>query len=203
MNVAALPAGLRRFAVSDLVAEPWRNGGGQTRQIAAFGTGDGGWDWRVSLADIRRDGPFSVFAGMDRQALLADGRQLTLRADAAALRFTRLGDGHAFDGELALATELGEGPVRLFNVMTRRGQATAAVSAHRSSAELSLAESGALVVLVALGEFSLSFRGTRAASAIEQHVGLGEGLHFHGLAGALRVEALSLDACLLVAQLSP
>ena len=202
MHVVALPRGLCRFSLADLPVEPWRNGGGQTRQIAAAETVDGDWNWRVSLADIRSSGPFSVFPGIDRQALLAEGEQLTLRGSETALRFRRVGDGHGFAGERALSAELAVGPVRLFNVMTRRGQATAGVSVHQDSTELSLAAGGALVLLVASGEFSLSFRGARPPSHIELQVGQGEGLHLSGHAGALHVEALSLDACLLVAQLS-
>ena len=202
MNVVALPRGLCRFSLADLPVEPWRNGGGQTRLIVAAETVDGDWNWRVSLAEIRSNGPFSVFPGIDRQALLAEGEQLTLRGGETALQFRRIGDGHGFEGERELSAELAAGPVRLFNVMTRRGQATAGVSVHQGSTELSLADGGTLVLLVTSGEFDLSFRGARPPSNIELQVGLGEGLHLSDLAGALRVEALSLDACLLVAQLS-
>lgn len=202
MNVVALPRGLRRFLLADLPVEPWRNGSGQTRQIAAAETVDGDWNWRVSLADIRSSGPFSVFSGIDRLALLAEGEQLTLRSSETALHFRRIGDSHGFEGERELSAELAAGPVRLFNVMTRRGHATAGVSVHQGGTELSLADGETLILLVTSGEFCLSFRGARPPSNIERQVGLGEGLQVSDLAGAMRVEALSLDACLLAAQLS-
>ncbi|MES2943670.1 MAG: HutD family protein [Pseudomonadota bacterium] len=203
MNVKTLPAGLRRFSVTELAAEPWRNGGGQTRQIAARPQADGdGWDWRVSLADIQCDGPFSAFTGIDRQAVLAEGRQLTLRDPEGTMHFAHVGDRHAFDGALALSAELAEGPARLFNVMTRRGRARAAVSVHQGKASLTMAsQSASLVLLVASGEFLLHF--CRPDSPAEIGLGLsrGEGLHIEGLQGRLDIEALSLDACLLAAQL--
>lgn len=202
MHIVALPRGLCRFSLADLPVEPWRNGGGQTRLIAAAEMVDGDWNWRVSLADIRSSGPFSVFPGIDRQALLAEGEQLTLRGSETALQFRRVGDGHGFEGERELSAELAAGPVRLFNVMTRHGQATAGVSVHQGNTELSLADGGALVLLVASGEFGLSFRGARPPSIIELQVGQGEGMHLSGHVGMLHVKALSLDACLLVAQLS-
>ena len=43
-----------RFA--ELKPEPWRNGGGVTRELAshpkAASAQDGAWDWRVSIADV-------------------------------------------------------------------------------------------------------------------------------------------------------
>lgn len=211
MNVVALPNGLRRFSLEDIQAEPWRNGGDLTRQIAAGHwpgrrlsadvPDGGGWDWRVSLADIRSSGPFSVFADMDRQAALAEGKLLTLRANEAAMHFPRVGDVHAFGGELELAAELAAGPVRLFNVMTRRGRVAAEVTAHHGGADLQVADGAGLVLLVVSGEFRVAFRGAHSPSDIELQVCLGEGFHLSGWRGRLCFDALTLDACLLVAKI--
>src|SRR5665811_1616202 len=66
--------GIVRFA--DLPVIPWRNGGGVTREVVASGAsvasgGSGGsdprdFDWRISIADVSRPGPFSAFPGVDR-----------------------------------------------------------------------------------------------------------------------------------------
>ena len=85
---------LHRFALADLSASPWKNGGGSTREIVCRppGAGMDGFDWRVSVATIARSGPFSVFTGVDRvivlgaEGLLADGPpQSVLGARAAEL----------------------------------------------------------------------------------------------------------------------
>ncbi|MBV9975040.1 MAG: HutD family protein, partial [Hyphomicrobiales bacterium] len=47
---------------------PWKNGGGETTEIIASPEGAGldEFDWRISMARVATDGPFSRFAGVDR-----------------------------------------------------------------------------------------------------------------------------------------
>ncbi len=45
--------------------ERWRNQLGWTRQIATGGRDDQDWDWRLSIAEIERDAPFSPFPGIE------------------------------------------------------------------------------------------------------------------------------------------
>jgi len=61
---------------ADRVAVPWKNGGGFTREVAAYPPQSdlGNFDWRVSLAEVRRGGPFSSFAGIDRHMAVICGR---------------------------------------------------------------------------------------------------------------------------------
>ncbi|MFG5407966.1 HutD family protein [Piscinibacter sakaiensis] len=40
-------------------AQPWRNGGGHTRELWTW-PADGPWQARLSVADIAADGPFSA-----------------------------------------------------------------------------------------------------------------------------------------------
>ena len=46
----------------------WKNGGGSTTEIAVFppDAGFDDFDWRVSLATVAADGPFSAFPGIER-----------------------------------------------------------------------------------------------------------------------------------------
>ena len=55
-----------------LESAPWKNGGGSTTEIAIAPPGAGldDFDWRISLATISEDGPFSVFPGIDRTLIL-------------------------------------------------------------------------------------------------------------------------------------
>ncbi|EGD04024.1 hypothetical protein B1M_13530, partial [Burkholderia sp. TJI49] len=64
LDQAPVTAALTRAA--DLVASPWKNGGGVTREIAAFPPGAAldAFAWRVSVADVGAAGPFSRFDGI-------------------------------------------------------------------------------------------------------------------------------------------
>jgi environmental stress-induced protein Ves len=103
--------------------ERWRNGLGWTREIhahpAAGSPGD--WAWRLSIAEIEQDAPFSAFPGIDRELLLLSGNGLRLRFDDGEVR--ELHPPHdrlRFAGERAVTGELLDGPTQDFNLMWRR-----------------------------------------------------------------------------------
>ena len=54
---------------------PWKNGGGETVEIAISPADAGldGFDWRLSMATVATDGPFSVFPGIDRSLAVIRG----------------------------------------------------------------------------------------------------------------------------------
>jgi environmental stress-induced protein Ves len=63
----------------DYARMPWKNGGGQTTEIAvSAGASLADFDWRVSIAEINADGPFSAFAGVDRTLVLLSGAGVRL-----------------------------------------------------------------------------------------------------------------------------
>ncbi|WP_411374562.1 HutD family protein [Arthrobacter sp. MPF02] len=120
-----------RFA--DLTAEPWRNGGGVTRQVAGRPSADGsGWDWRVSIADVTRAGDFSSFPGMERLLTVVEGDLLLLTIEGAE-RPVEKHRPFRFDGGAATAAKLPTGDIRNLNVITRAG----AYKAYTSVIELS------------------------------------------------------------------
>lgn len=118
---------------SDYKAIRWKNGRGIAHQIAASpaGAGYGALDWQVSRPEIAADGPFSSLPGLDRQFMLLTGNGLTLRirSDSEGLSFDRAIDAplepFAFRGEWDVECVLRDGPVQVFNVMTRRSRAGA------------------------------------------------------------------------------
>ncbi len=126
-----------RFA--DLKAEPWRNGGGVTRQLASRpsaaagedGQG-GGWDWRVSIADVTRAGDFSPFPGMERLLTVIEGDLLLLTVGGAEHPVEKYRP-FRFDGGAATTGALPTGDIRNLNVITRAG----AYKAYTSIIELS------------------------------------------------------------------
>jgi environmental stress-induced protein Ves len=102
--------------------ERWSNGAGWTREVHAHPSADGaGWDWRLSIAEIDGDAPFSAFPGVERELVLLEGNGLRLRFDDGEL--VELHPPHdrlRFAGERALRGELVDGPTRDFNLMWKR-----------------------------------------------------------------------------------
>jgi len=138
---------IRRFDVADLPVSPWRNGGGETREIAAwppFGEPDA-FDWRVSVATIAASGPFSVFPGIDRTIMLIEGDGVQLRADDLAHRLDTPCEPFAFSGDLAMHCILLGGASIDFNVMCRRGRCQAAVRVFNAASKLAPADHGLLL----------------------------------------------------------
>jgi environmental stress-induced protein Ves len=106
---------------SERVPKPWKNGGGSTTDIAVFPqeAGFDEFDWRVSLATIAADGPFSTFPGIERTLVLLDGHGMTLDIDGEPTLVSRAEPVVAFDGESEVMAKLNRGPSTDFNVMTR------------------------------------------------------------------------------------
>ncbi|MEP6940558.1 MAG: HutD family protein [Rudaea sp.] len=119
---------VRHLREADYVRQPWKNGGGWTTQLAASPAAGSDFDWRVSIAEIADSGPFSTFPGCDRHIALLDGAGMRLEFDSAQpalleqrLQFVR------FAGEWKAYASLLDGPVRDFNVISRRERVRAEV----------------------------------------------------------------------------
>lgn len=106
---------------------PWKNGGGSTIEIAAGPPGASldGFDWRVSMARVASDGPFSHFAGIDRTLALVEGggMELTIEGQGSVI-LSRGGDPLVFAGDVPVSARLLAGAITDLNVMTRRGRYT-------------------------------------------------------------------------------
>lgn len=103
--------------------ERWRNGCGWTREIHARAATHphSGWDWRLSIAEIEQDAPFSAFSGIDRELVLLAGNGLRLRFDDGQVHELLPPHGRlCFAGERAVRGELLDGPTQDFNLMWRR-----------------------------------------------------------------------------------
>ncbi len=100
----------------DVAAQPWKNGGGSTRELARDGAD---WRWRISLAEIASDGPFSAYPGVERWFAVVDGGgvELTLASVQQVLR--PHGAPVVFDGALAPVCRLLAEPTRDLNLMLR------------------------------------------------------------------------------------
>ncbi|MBB5205149.1 hypothetical protein HNQ51_002468 [Inhella inkyongensis] len=98
--------------------QPWRNGGGATRELLAWPPG-ADWRLRISLADIDRDGPFSAFPGVQRHFAVLEGAGVQLQLADQTLALTPASRPLGFDGALAPDCRLINGPTRDLNLMLR------------------------------------------------------------------------------------
>ncbi len=103
-------------SLENVQAQPWKNGGGQTRELLAWPT-PADWILRVSIADIEADGPFSSFPGIDRWFGVLSGMGVCLY-DYEVMPGDEL---LHFDGGTGPDCTLIKGPTRDFNLMHRRG----------------------------------------------------------------------------------
>lgn len=113
------------------IAVPWKNGGGLTREVLAApdGAALGDFDWRVSTAEVRSAGPFSIFPGVQRTLCVLEG---ALALEVEGMRPVRLAQDSApyvFSGDAAAHAHPGAEGVVDLNVMTRRGRFGAQVAA--------------------------------------------------------------------------
>ncbi len=142
---------IKPFAIADLASSSWKNGGGETREIACH-PADAGTDafgWRVSIATIARDGAFSIFTGVDRVTVLLNGPGVRLRSTDGLIdhRLDAPLASFAFAGEVPIEAELLDGACQDFNVMTRRGDWRTQVQVIRHEQVLAAAGQGVLLAV--------------------------------------------------------
>lgn len=110
----------------------WRNGTGVTAEIARSATdpATADFDWRISVAEVVADGPFSEFPGVSRTIVLVEGAAMTLTIDGAD-HVLGLYQPLTFDGGSRTFCTLPDGPTRDLNLMTTVGRAAGTVEVIR------------------------------------------------------------------------
>lgn len=145
------PPILQSFDLNQITPSPWKNGGGNTREIACFppGASMDSFGWRISVATIAQAGPFSAFAGVDRQIMLLGGDGVQLQAASVGMdhALQQRWQPFAFSGDVALDCTLLGGESTDFNVMTRRGRWKAQVDVLADAARAGLSPAGLCMVL--------------------------------------------------------
>lgn len=144
---------------ASLEPAPWKNGRGSTTEIAVAPPGAGldDFDWRISLATIAQDGPFSLFPGIDRTLALVEGPGVTLEIDGDA-RFV-LSEEYPvveFPGEAEVVATMAGGNTTDFNVMTRRSRCHHRLGRRRLAGVSDFAPRGDLSILFLAEGESLS-----------------------------------------------
>ncbi|WP_395688508.1 HutD family protein [Aestuariivirga sp.] len=106
----------------------WRNGLGVSWDIASEPPGEDTFGWRLAIARIDTDVPFSIYPGVDRVFTLLAGEGLRLEFDGRpALVVDRRFVPHSFACDVPTFCHLRHGPCHALNLFTRRGQWSASV----------------------------------------------------------------------------
>ena len=186
---------MQRFDLNQIPPSPWKNGGGSTREIVCFPPGAGmeSFAWRISVATIAQAGPFSAFAGIDRQIMLLDGDGVHLHNAGGQIDhlLDKAWEPVSFSGDVALDCDLLGGTSNDFNVMTRRGQWAAKLDVLTGSATAGLSAAGLCMVLQGSWE-----------TADGQTLQPGQGLRWSA-AESTPLTPQSLDAKLILVSLHP
>jgi environmental stress-induced protein Ves len=154
ITMSDLPS-IRRLGAKDYVSMPWKNGGGVTTELLLSPAGAslaGGFDWRLSVAELKGSGPFSALPGVERGIVQLEGPAMRLTHAGRPGRALTPFEPYRFAGEWETAAELA-GPARDFNVMAARDRVTARVDslALKAGSTLRLAPGGEVVVFCAEG----------------------------------------------------
>lgn len=140
---------MRIIHAADCLVMPWKNGGGTTTEIAVApqGASLNDFDWRISMAHVGQDGPFSSFPGIDRTLSVLSGAGITLAfGDGERVHLDRSSAPYPFAADRAVEGLLVDGPIDDLNVMSRRGRCRHQVE--RLSGARSLTATEGLLVLV-------------------------------------------------------
>ncbi len=127
-------------------AMPWANGLGTSYEVASDRNVDGVWTWRVAIAPVVADGPFSAMPGVDRELAVIEGNGMVLNIDDESVRCMP-GQVVRFSGDSVTSARLVDGPVVDLGLMTVRGLVTGSM--------VVIADAGDMVesdVLVAIGD---------------------------------------------------
>lgn len=119
---AGLPVGVVTRPLASFEMQVWRNGGGNTRPLAE----ESGAGWRISLANVEREGPYSRFPGMTRQSLIVKGAGVTLQYETSRVELVP-GRPIEYDGDMEWRATLRDGPVVALNTMVDQSRFRAEV----------------------------------------------------------------------------
>jgi uncharacterized protein len=113
---------------SAFVTMTWKNGGGITHEILKEERG-GKLLWRLSIAEVASDGPFSLFPSLSRILTVIDGAGLELTAPGRVIKALPLRPV-SFSGDWPIASKRIAGNVRDFNVIFDAAAVSASVAVH-------------------------------------------------------------------------
>jgi len=153
---------MRLIRFQDLPVTPWRNGGGVTREVAALHDAGAGSDflWRLSIATVSADGPFSTFTGIDRTIAVLAGRGMELQLPDRTVSLSTRSEPFTFAGEQPVHARLLQGETTDLNAMTQRGTFTQAMHRLQLDSRHTITGVAVATALVFGGEMVVEAAGT-------------------------------------------
>ncbi len=101
---------------------PWANGRGTSYEIASDRNDSGEWTWRLAMAPVNEDGPFSRIECVNRFLAVVEGNGMLLSVDRKKLQCQPL-QVVRFRGDAITEAALTNGPITDINLMMRRKEA--------------------------------------------------------------------------------
>ena len=101
---------------------PWANGRGTSYEIASDRNEAGEWTWRLAMAPVNEDGPFSRIECVNRSLAVVDGAGMLLSVDRKKLQCLPM-QVVRFRGDAITEATLTDGPIMDINLMVRRKEA--------------------------------------------------------------------------------
>ena len=101
---------------------PWANGRGTSYEIASDRNDSGEWTWRLAMAPVNEDGPFSRIECVNRFLAVVEGNGMLLSVDRKKLQCQPLQVAR-FRGDAITEAALTDGPITDINLMVRRKEA--------------------------------------------------------------------------------
>ncbi len=164
------PPPLKLLRAAAYRAMPWRNGKGITLEIARDPAAGEHFTWRVSLADITQDGPFSAYPGYRRALVLVSGEDLRLK-------FPRHGTQHLssarrgarFEGEWTTECSIPQGPCTDLSLIVHRGSGVSPACIVRAPSVLAVASRRTLALPADLYSALFILAGTVGIRELREH----------------------------------
>jgi uncharacterized protein len=113
------------ISLADVSPQTWRNGGGETRELLVCNVENSAknsvenWRYRISVAEISANGPFSHFDSVQRHFCVLSGEGVNLQINEANHRLTKSSDALSFSGSATVDCTLIDGPTSDLNLMVR------------------------------------------------------------------------------------
>nr|WP_281435755.1 HutD family protein [Ensifer sp. ENS02] len=147
---------------ADYKRMPWKNGKGETVEIAVFPPNATveDFDWRISTATVVSDGPFSMFDGIDRTltVLTGEGIELTVSGSAPVICYPD-SDPYTFPADVTTIARLVDAPISDLNVMSRRGHCAHRVLRRTFDRELEVGSDTSETLVIVISSCQLKYTG--------------------------------------------
>lgn len=143
---------MRVIRSADYRRMKWKNGGGETIEIAVSPPGASldDFHWRLSMAHVATAGAFSIFPAVDRTLAVIEGAGVVLEvAGRGVVRLGRDAAPFTFPADLPVEATLMGGPIDDINIMTRRGRYRHLLSRLRIDDAIVLPRHGDIMIVLA------------------------------------------------------